>query len=89
MRHGDTDDATTGSADIIGGMSKMKESSQRRAWSDIRRGVFMPEPLNDTDKHWIEVTEHSEMMCGSCKSFVMGDPRVDTNTEQDELPELC
>ena len=49
----------------------------------------MPEPLNDTDEHWIEVTEHSEMMCGSCKSFVMGDPRVDTNTEQDELPELC
>ena len=81
MRHGDTNDATTGSTEIIGGMNNMKESTQRRAWSDIRRGVFMPEPLNDVDEHWIEVTEHSEMMCKSCKSFGMGDPRTDFNTE--------
>ena len=44
IRAGETKDAQTGSADIIGGMSHMKDSVQRRAWSDIRRGVFTPEP---------------------------------------------
>ena len=37
IRTGDTKDAQTGSANIIGGMSHMKDSVQRRAWSDIRR----------------------------------------------------
>ena len=59
----------------------MKDSVQRRAWSDIRRGVFTPEPLADMDEHWIEVTERSEMMCDVCKSFIFGDRRMDTNTE--------
>ena len=59
----------------------MKDSVQRRAWSDIRRGVFTPEPLTDVDEHWIEVTEQSEMMCDVCKSFIIGDPRMDSNTE--------
>ena len=36
VRAGETRDAQTGSADIIGGMSHMKDSVQRRAWSDIR-----------------------------------------------------
>ena len=81
VRTGETRDAQTGSADIIGGMSHMKDSVQRRAWSDIRRGVFTPEPLTDVDEHWIEVTEQSEMMCDVCKSFIIGDPRMDSNTE--------
>ena len=61
---------------IIGGMSHMKDSVQRRAWSDIRRGVFTPEPLTDVDEHWIEVTENSEMMCDLCKSFQQGAPTL-------------
>ena len=69
VRAGETKDAQTGSADIIGGMSHMKDSVQRRAWSDIRRGVFTPEPLTDVDEHWIEVTENSEMMCGHVQKF--------------------
>ena len=81
IRAGETTDAQTGSAEIIGGMSNMKDSVQRRAWSDIQRGVFMPEPLTDVDEHWIEVTEHSEMMCANCKAFTIGDPRTDSNTE--------
>ena len=81
IRTGETKDAQTGSAEIIGGMSHMKDSVQRRAWSDIRRGVFTPEPLTDVDEHWMEVTEHSEMMCDICKRFRLGDPRMDTNTE--------
>ena len=59
-RAGATTDAQTGSADIIGGMSGLEDSGQRRAWSDIRRGVFTPEPLDDMDEHWIEITETSE-----------------------------
>ena len=81
IRAGETKDAQTGSADIIGGMSHMKDSVQRRAWSDIRRGVFTPEPLTDVDEHWIEVTENSDMMCDLCKSFQQGDHRMGTNTE--------
>ena len=81
IRTGETKDAQTGSADIIGGMSHMKDSVQRRAWSDIRRGVFTPEPLTDVDEHWIEVTENSDMMCDLCKSFQQGDHRMCTNTE--------
>ena len=81
IRAGETKDAQTGSADIIGGRSHMKDSVQRRAWSDIRRGVFTPEPLTDVDEHWIEVTENSEMMCDLCKSFQQGDHRMGTNTE--------
>ena len=81
IRAGETKDAQTGSANIIGGMSHMKDSVQRRAWSDIRRGVFTPEPLTDLDEHWIEVTENSEMMCDMCKSFRLGDHRMGNNTE--------
>ena len=81
LRTKETTDAQTGSADIIGGMKHMKDSGQRRAWTDIRRGVFTPEPLTDMDEHWIEVTERSEMMCDVCKSFIFGDRRMDTNTE--------
>ena len=55
IRAGETKDAQTGSADIIGGMSHIKDSVQRRAWSDIRRGVFTPEPLTDVDENWIEL----------------------------------
>ena len=81
IRSGETKDAQTGSADIIGGMSHMKDSVQRRAWSDIRRGVFTPEPLTDVDEHWVEVTEDSEMMCDLCKSFHQNDSRMGTCTE--------
>ena len=81
IRAGETKDAQTGSADIIGGMSHMKDSVQRRAWSDIRRGVFTPEPLTDVDEHWVEVTEDSEMMCDLCKSFQQNDSRMGTCTE--------
>ena len=81
VRTGEMKDAQTGSANIIGGMRHMKDSVQRRAWSDIRRGVFTPEPLTDVDEHWIEVTENSEMMCNICKSFRLGDHRMDNNTE--------
>ena len=56
IRTGDTRDAQAGSANIIGGMSHMKDLVQRKAWSDIRRGVFTPEPLTDVDEHWVEVT---------------------------------
>ena len=80
-RAGANTDAQTGSADIIGGMSGMEGSGQRRAWSDIRRGVFTPEPLDDMDEHWIEVTETSEMMCDSCRNFPPGDIRMNNNTE--------
>ena len=59
----------------------MEESGQRRAWSNIRRGVFTPEPLDDMDEHWIEVTESSELMCDNCKSFQPGDIRMNNNTE--------
>ena len=59
----------------------MKDSGQRRAWTDIRRGVFTPEPLTDADEHWIEVTERSDLMCDTCKSLIYGDPRMDTITE--------
>ena len=81
LRAGETKDAQTGSANIIGGMSHMKDSVQRRAWSDIRRGVFTPEPLTDVDEHWVEVTEDSEMMCSLCKSFQPNDSRMGTCTE--------
>ena len=81
IRTGDTKDAQTGSANIIGGMSHMKDSVQRRAWSDIRRGVFTPEPLTDVDEHWVEVTEDSELMCDVCKSFHQNDSRMSTCTE--------
>ena len=81
IRTGDTKDAQTGSADIIGGMSHMKDSVQRRAWSNIRRGVFTPEPLTDVDEHWVEVTEDSELMCDVCKGFHQNDSRMGTCTE--------
>ena len=81
VRAGETKDAQTGSADIIGGMSHMKDSVQRRAWSDIRRGVFTPEPMTDVDEHWVEVTEDSELMCDLCKSFHQNDSRMGTCTE--------
>ena len=81
LRNRETTDAPTDSADIIGGMKHMKDSGQRRAWTDIRRGVFTPEPLTDMDEYWIEVTERSGMMCDACKSFIFGDQRMDTNTE--------
>ena len=81
IRTGDTKDAQTGSANIIGGMSHMKDSVQRRAWSDIRRGVFTPEPLTDVDEHWVEVTEDSELMCDVCKGFHQNDSRMSTCTE--------
>ena len=81
IRTGDTKDAQTGSADIIGGMSHMKDSVQRRAWSDIRRGVFTPEPLTDVDEHWVEVTEDSELMRDVCKGFHQNDSRMGTCTE--------
>ena len=81
IRTGDTKDAQTGSADIIGGMSHMKDSVQRRAWSDIRRGVFTPEPLTGVDEHWVEVTEGSELMCDVCKGFHQNDSRMSTCTE--------
>ena len=81
IRTGDTKDAQTGSANIIGGMSHMKDSVQRRAWSDIRRGVFTPEPLTDVDEHWVEVTEDSEVMCDVCKGFHQNDSRMSTCTE--------
>ena len=45
LRTGETTDAQTGSADIIGGMKHMKEAGQRRAWTDIRRGVFHPRTI--------------------------------------------
>ena len=54
---------------------------QKRAWTDIRRGVFSPEPLDDMDEHWVEVTECSEMMCENCKNFRQADTRRDTNTQ--------
>ena len=81
IRTGDTRDAQAGSANIIGGMSHMKDSVQRRAWSDIRRGVFTPEPLTDVDEHWVEVTEDSELMCDVCKGFRQNDSRMSTCTE--------
>ena len=81
VRAGDTTDAPAGSADIIGGMKHLKDSGQRRAWNDIRRGVFSPEPLAETDEHWIEVKRESEMMCESCQSLRRDDSRFDTNTE--------
>ena len=81
LRNRETADAQTGSADIIGGMKHMKDTGQRRAWTDIRRGVFTPEPLSDADEHWIEVTERSELMCDTCKGIIYGDPRMDTITE--------
>ena len=59
----------------------MKDAVQRRAWSDIRRGVFTPEPLTDVDEHWVEVTEDSELMCEVCKGFHKNDLRVNTCTE--------
>ena len=78
---GATTDAQTGSAEIIGGMSNMKDLVQRRAWSDTRKGGFTPEPLTDMDEHWIEVTETSEMMCDTCKKLHPSDIRMNTNTE--------
>ena len=59
----------------------MKDSGQRRAWNDIRRGVFSPEPLAEAEEHWIEVKRESELMCESCQSLLRADPRFDTNTE--------
>ena len=81
IRTGDTRDAQAGSANIIGGMSHMKDSVHRRAWSDIRRGVFTPESLTDVDEHWVEVTEDSELMCDVCKGFHQNDSRMSTCTE--------
>ena len=80
-RVGATRDTTTDSAQIIGGMSDLKDLMQKRAWTDIRRGVFSPEPLDDMGEHWVEVTERSEMMCEKCKNFRQADTRRDTNTQ--------
>ena len=81
IRAGEVTDAQAGSANIIGGMKHMKDAVQRRAWSDIRRGVFTPEPLTDVDEHWVEVTEDSELMCDVCKGFHKNDSRLNTRTE--------
>ena len=81
IRAGEITDAQAGSANIIGGMKHMKDSVQRKAWSDIRRGVFTPEPLTDVDEHWVEVTEDSELMCDVCKGFHQNDSRLNTCTE--------
>ena len=81
IRAGEVTDAQAGSANIIGGMKHMKDAVQRRAWSDIRRGVFTPEPLTDVDEHWVEVTEDSELMCDVCKGFPKNDSRLNTCTE--------
>lgn len=81
VRTGATVDATTESAEIIGGMNDMKDLVERKAWSDIRRGVFTPEPLSDMDEHWVEVTEQSEMMCEVCKNFHQTDNRKNPNTQ--------
>ena len=81
IRAGEITDAQAGSANIIGGMKHMKDSVQRKAWSDIRRGVFTPEPLTDVDEHWVEVTEDSELMCDVRKGFHQNDSRLNTCTE--------
>ena len=62
-------------------MSDLKDLMQKRPWTDIHRGVFSPEPLDDMDEHWVEVTEHSEMMCKTCKNFGDRDNRRDTCTQ--------
>ena len=81
IRACDTTDVPYGSAEIIGGMKHMKDSGQRRAWSDIRRSIFSPEPLAESEEHWIEVKRESTMMCDTCKGLYWNDPRFDTITE--------
>ena len=81
IRAGDTADVPQGSADIIGGMKDMKDSGRRRAWGDIRRSLFYPEPLAESEEHWIEVKRESTMMCDTCKGLHWNDQRFDTITE--------
>ena len=81
IRAGDTNNVPYGSVDIIGGMKHMKDSGKRRAWSDIRRTIFSPEPLAESEEHWIEVKRESTMMCDTCKGLMWNDPRFDTVTE--------
>ena len=81
IRACDTTDVPYGSAEIIGGMKHMKDSGQRRAWSDIRRSILSPEPLAESEEHWIEVKRESTMMCETCKGLYWNDPRFDTITE--------
>ena len=59
----------------------MKDSGQRRAWNDIRRSVFSPEPSAESEEHWIEVKRESELMCDTCQGLMWTDPRFDTITE--------
>ena len=81
IRACDTTDVPYGSAEIIGGMKHMKDSGQRRAWNDIRRSIFSPEPLAESEENWIEVKRESTLMCDTCKGLMWNDPRFDTITE--------
>ena len=81
IRACDTTDVPYGSAEIIGGMKHMKDSGHRRAWGDIRRSIFYPEPLDESEEHWIEVKRESTMMCDTCKGLHWNDQRFDTITE--------
>ena len=81
IRTCDITDVPYGSAEIIGGMKDMKDSGRRRAWGDIRRSLFYPEPLAESEEHWIEVKRESTMMCDTCKGLYWNDPRFDTITE--------
>ena len=81
IRTCDIADVPSGSAEIIGGMKDMKDSGRRRAWDDIRRSLFYPEPIADYEEHWIEVKRDSTMMCDTCKSLHWSDQRFNTITE--------
>ena len=81
IRAYDTTDVPHGSAAIIGGMKDMKDSGRRRAWGDIRRSLFYPEPLAESEEHWIEVKKESTLMCDTCKGLHWNDQRFDTITE--------
>ena len=81
IRTCDTTDVPYGSAKIIGGMKDMKDSGRRRAWGDIRRSIFYPEPLAESEEHWIEVKRESTMMCDTCKGLHWNDSRFDTIAE--------
>ena len=59
----------------------MEEPTKRCQWSDIRLGIFTPEPLFDMDEHWVEVGPSSDMMCYACKRFPHDDPRRNSITE--------
>lgn len=59
----------------------MEEPTRGRQWSDIRRGIFTPEPLFDMGDHWVEVGPSSDMMCDACKRFPHDDQRRNSITE--------